>query len=237
MEIIIYTPEAICSVVFDGCNVHHKFETGGILVGPKAYKRIITDVIPSSVYAERGTTTYFQSEQDVKILNQQLKDFQSEGYDFKGYYHKHPSGMFNLSYGDKVTCSEILRDPNYKINNHLIMCIVTKSAIQPFPVFSYTVSLTDHLRVNVLRNEIKILPRTCALECAECFEPSFKEARYGHNDTEQYFRGIKKKATGNSIWASRKRESDRMLPERKAGAQKDRHLSKKQRVAPQQIKQ
>ena len=236
MEIIIYSPEAICSIIIDCYNVRHKFETGGILVGPKAYKRIITDVIPSSVYAERGTATYFQSEQDVEILNQQLKGFQSGGYDFKGYYHKHPSGMFNLSYGDKATCSEILRDPNYKINNYLIMCIVTQSAVQPFPMFSYAVSLTNHLRVNVSRNEIKILPRTCVLECAECFEPSFKGARYGHNDTEQYFRGIKEKATGNSIRASRKRESDRMLSERKVGAQKDRHISKKQRVSPQQIK-
>ena len=115
-------------------------ETGGIIIGPKKHKNIITDIVPSSAYAERKASTYYQSQDDVDFLNSELKKFQAKGYDFSGYYHRHPSGMFYLSQGDLQTCESILTNPDYKINNHLIMCIITESQGN-FPVFCYTVSI------------------------------------------------------------------------------------------------
>lgn len=163
-------------MVFDCISQDNNLETGGILIGPKQHNRIVTDIIPSTIYAERKSTTYFQSEKDVQILNQNLAVFQNRGFDFKGYYHKHPPNFHDLSAGDKNTCREILLSKNYHINNHLIMCILTKSSVHPFPLFSYFVSLeNENTTVSIKNSEIKILPKVCLEECAQCFENSQSE--------------------------------------------------------------
>ena len=61
MENILFSNEAICSMVFDCISQDNNLETGGILIGPKQHNRIVTDIIPSTIYAERKSTTYFQS--------------------------------------------------------------------------------------------------------------------------------------------------------------------------------
>jgi len=228
MESIIYSPEAICSIIFDCYSVRRNSETGGILVGPTNNNRIVTDIIPSSVHAERGFATYFQTEQDVEILNQQLRDFQQKGYDFKGYYHKHPSGMFTLSAGDRATCLEILKDPDYKINNYLIMCIVTKSRVQAFPVFSYAVNLLNPANITVKRTEIKILPKTCIKEFMDFIEPNIKELRNEGIYTKQYSGKIEEYRTNDPLRSSNQKQDNYKLPERKARTLKDREISEKE---------
>lgn len=168
---LLFSVEAISSIMVE-CYRGVSSETGGVLVGPKLHKGIVTDVIPSTSFAERSPTTYCQNMKDVKILNRKLKEFQLKDQDFKGYFHRHPSGLCELSYGDKATCLDILQSPNYKINNFLIMCIITETRTQDFPVFSYITSLNEQKQVVVEKTSIQVLPKTCILKCAECFPPS-----------------------------------------------------------------
>jgi hypothetical protein len=51
------------------------------------------------------------------------------------------------------------------------MLIITDSHKQDFPLFSYSVSLDKNKNVVVQEMAVKILPKNCILECAECFEP------------------------------------------------------------------
>lgn len=211
MHNIIYSTDAICSMVFDCSSIIQNIETGGVLVGPRNYKKVVTDIIPSSVYAERKATTYCQNENDVEILNNQLREFQSRGYDFKGYYHRHPSGLFNLSHGDKIACLEILKDPNYKINNYLIMCIVTKSNYQSSPVFSYAVWLNSKNEIKVKKTGIKILPITCIQEFVDCFEPDIREDEDEGIHNRQCIRAIEEYKTGRVIRHSNKSRNNNKL--------------------------
>lgn len=178
MKNILFSLEAVSKILIECYKSNNNLETGGILVGPRQHKNIITDVLPSTSFAERRQVTYYQSAKDVYILNRKLKIYHKKGCDFRGYFHKHPSGMFQLSNGDNFTCIDILKNPNYKINNHLIMCIVTESPVQDFPMFLYVVSLDYNNETIIKKSSIKVLPKTCILECAECFEPSEKGANH-----------------------------------------------------------
>jgi len=168
---LLFSNESVGASIVECYRHQDNLETGGVLVGPKNQKGVVTDFIPSSHYAERKAATYFQSPKDVRILNRQLKKFQARGLDFKGYIHRHLFGLTNLSLGDKNTSKEILSSPNYKIDNFLIMCIIAESHTQDFPLFSYVVYLDKNKEVLIQKADICILPRICILECAECFEP------------------------------------------------------------------
>lgn len=177
--------EAAFSMLSD-CYRNGYMETGGILVGPMSVSRVVTDAIPSSVFAERAQATYYQSVEDVAFLNQQLREHQKRGRDFKGYYHQHPSGITRPSQGDLATCYEILTDSNYKINNKLMMIIVTDSSdCSALPIFAYNVSLDDSNIPVVTELPIKIMPKTCIMECiVDCFEeePQQTGGRYESDD-------------------------------------------------------
>lgn len=176
---LLFSLEAVSSMLVECYRGNHNQETGGILVGLKEHKGVVTDAIPSSMFAERKTATYYQSAQDVEILNQKLREYQIIGQDFVGYYHRHPSGFYRLSQGDLNTCEEIFESPNYKINNFLIMCIITESHVQDFPLFSYVVSLDVQGRVGVKKVGVNVLPKTCILECAECFGSVEVDSEWG----------------------------------------------------------
>tara|TARA_B100000315_G_C14544659_1_gene572643 strand:- start:277 stop:924 length:648 start_codon:yes stop_codon:yes gene_type:complete len=209
MEKIIFSLEAVSSILVECYRTIKNIETGGVLVGPRKFKRIVTDIIPSSIYAERQTATYYQSEKDVKILNLKLRQFQLNGYDFKGYFHKHPSGMFQLSHGDRRTCADIIQSPNYHINNFLIMCIITESHVQDFPLFSYAVSLSNTNNILVHKTDIHVLPRTCI---KESFEPLKEGVSHESNSSKQHIKRTKKETTSNVIRVTGKRNSDSKLP-------------------------
>jgi hypothetical protein len=189
---LLFSLEAVSSILVECYKSSRNLETGGILVGPKKHRGIITDIIPSTIYAERATATYFQSPKDVKILNHKLKVFQLKGYDFKGYFHKHPTGLFNLSHGDNASCKEILQSPNYRINNFLVMCIVTESYTQDFPIFSYIANLTKKREVVVEKTSIHVLPKFCITECAECFESQITGENHENHNVKQDSRKIEK---------------------------------------------
>ena len=155
-----FSIEAIMQVLNECYSMESRSETGGIFVGPRDAANVITHAIPSSVYAERGLTTYFQTEEDVKLLNKKLRKFQVRGEDFKGYWHRHPSGYTCLSPGDLGTAKGILQDPSYKINNNLLMTVITEDRQSNLPVFSYNVIL-DHGEVSLEDVQMVILPKCC----------------------------------------------------------------------------
>lgn len=169
MTKLIFTIEAIAGIFAECFGQHGRNETGGILIGPKDQPRVITDFEPSTAFAERAATTYFQNRQDVDVLNLKLRAFQSKGFDFKGYVHRHPKGMSRLSRGDLATAKEILLSPNYAINNHLIMSIVTQTRKKDFPLYSYGVSLEKKQKIKIKTAEHLILAKKCVLDCACCF--------------------------------------------------------------------
>lgn len=188
MEKLLMSLEAVCSILTE-CYSISGTETGGVLVGPKNHKRIITDIIPSSAHAERGRYTYYQSEKDVEILNSELRSFQGTGMDYKGDFHKHPSGYHVLSPedGDMKTCAEILQNSNYKINNYLLMLIITeKPELSSIPIFAYSVSLDKQRNVIVKEMSINVLPKSCIEECMDCFldEPVQEPIQDGGEDYE-----------------------------------------------------
>lgn len=161
MSRFIFSMEAVVKMVAKCFKaVCNETETGGVLVGPMSDRRIITDVIESSMYAERGAVTYFQSEEDVAYLNSQLRLYQARGYDFGGYWHLHPSGLYSLSHGDKDTCSGVLHNPSYKIDNLLLMVIIADvSGNSGLPLFAYAASFNEHAKLDVQRVPVKVMPK------------------------------------------------------------------------------
>ena len=73
MKNYLFSLEAVSSMLIECYRAGNSNETGGILVGPKKHKRIVTDIVPSSSFAERSTFTYYQSREDFEILNQELR--------------------------------------------------------------------------------------------------------------------------------------------------------------------
>ncbi|MCK5023628.1 MAG: Mov34/MPN/PAD-1 family protein [Candidatus Aenigmarchaeota archaeon] len=157
-EKCIFTPEAIGTILVDSYRDRDN-ETGGILIGPKGHSNIITEVIPSTEYADRTSVSYFQTDKDIAYLNHELRERQKDGYDYIGMFHSHPSRIKTFSNGDLETYYGMLTSPNYAINNHLISCIVTE-ADDDFPVFAYIVRLVNN-KVDVRRADIEIMPMQC----------------------------------------------------------------------------
>ncbi len=169
MEKILFSSNAVGSILVECYKRGRGLETGGILIGPKSHKNIITDVVVSSIHADRESSFYYQNEMDVKFLNQELRAYQLKGYEHKGNFHSHPTGMINLSQGDIDTSLNMLRSPSYKLNNNLIMCIVTESNHHAdIPIFSYIVSEDDNNNSVVKRMASRMLPKHCITECLEC---------------------------------------------------------------------
>lgn len=169
MEKILYSDEAMGKILVECYKRGTGIETGLILIGPKNHKNIVTDVIESTVHAERQSFTYFQNESDVQILNKKLRAHQKKGLEYVGTVHRHPPGMIRLSQGDKKTSAGMLQSPNYKLDNHLIMSIITESNHHVgLPIFSYIVSLDDENKPVVKQASSKMLPKHCISECLEC---------------------------------------------------------------------
>lgn len=223
MKNYLFSLEAVSLILVECYSVGNNIETGGILIGPQSHQKIITDVIPSTAYAEREACTYYQSEEDVRILNQQLMQYQARGYEFRGYFHRHPAGLDQLSHGDRVTCAEILNDPNYKINNRLLMCIITESNSK-FPVFSYVASL-EKGSVAINQVSMRILPKTCIEECMECFEAEpiieIGENNENHNAGQDAGR-TEEPGTSDTLRSSGKGCGDNQLSGKKAGPEESR---------------
>ena len=156
---ICFSQQAAFTMMNESLRVGEGLETGGVLLGPKAEKGLIADVIPSTSHAERQAATYFQSERDVKAMNRELRRAQARGLDFLGYWHKHPKGLCGLSAGDLGTSKGILLNPAYDIDNNLIMVIVTATRdSKKLPIFAYRVSLNKRGNVVVKELAVKILP-------------------------------------------------------------------------------
>ncbi len=167
MEHILFSSDAVSSILVECYKRGRSLETGGILIGPKNHKNIITDVIVSSDHAIREPSFYYQNEMDVVVLNKELRTFQKRGYEFKGDFHGHPSGLTRPSQGDIDTGMNMLQSPSYKLDNNLIMCIVTESNEHiGIPIFSYIVSLVDNKPI-VKQVTSKMLPKNCITECLE----------------------------------------------------------------------
>jgi len=210
MQTYLFSLEAISSILVECYRPNNNCETGGILIGPKSHKRIVTDILPSTAFAERQPATFYQSEEDVRILNRELKEYQARGYDFKGYFHKHPSGLYQLSHGDINTCAEILQSPEYKINNNLVMCIITESHSHSFPIFSYLASMSKDKRVIVNELSVKVLPKRCIEECMDCFEeqPAIEGVNYENHHLRQDCKGTEKPEASDTVRPSGETDSD-----------------------------
>ena len=169
METLLYGVEALTEIIEESCKSFAKgVETGGILIGPKDSSGIITDSVSSSAHAERHPYAYSFNEADTRALNLSLRSYQSRGFDFKGVWHLHPRHFTQLSAGDLETCAGILKDEkHYKINNRLVMNIVTLTEnMNGLPVFAYVVSLeNDEVAVKDVR--IKVMPRTLLEDVSE----------------------------------------------------------------------
>jgi len=219
MEKYLFSNAAIDQIMEECSKSGSNLETGGILIGPKQHRRIVTDVIPSSAYAERQACTYYQSEEDVRVLNQKLREFQDIGYDFKGYWHRHPSGMYQLSSGDLNTCAEVLVSPSYMIqNNLLLMCIVTESEGK-LTVFAYNTSLNNnHVVVQPL--SFKVMPKNIIQEVLKFLtnEPITKgDEDYESFHSGQNFRSNEKQERIYSVRVSAGRVSFRNLSRYETG--------------------
>lgn len=188
----------------------NNLETGGILIGPKDQESVITDSVASSIYAERRSYTYYQSEQDVEMMNKVLRKYQKQGYEFKGYYHRHSGGMYYLSSGDLATCDGILNDENYCTNNTLLMCIVTQTRSSKLPIFSYIVSLGANKKVVVKNVSSKILLKKCIENCMDSFKPkggSHENHLSGQNNEE-----IEEHGKDRTLWNPERESNNNQLP-------------------------
>lgn len=159
MKKFFFSVEAIMAVLNECYGMKGSQETGGIFIGPTDDNNIITHAIPSSIYAERGSITYYQSQEDIKILNKKIKQFFISGQDFKGYWHKHPSGIITLTDGDIETCLEMFHEPNYKIKNGALMTVISEGRGN-MPLHSYHVRLQNG-DVVVENVQMVILPQAC----------------------------------------------------------------------------
>lgn len=236
MKPILFSLEAVGGMLVECYRGSRGYETGGILVGPQSNERIITDIIPSTSFAERRAVTYYQTEKDVELLNEKLRNYQAKGCDFKGYFHKHPSGMKSLSAGDKGTCFEILTSPNYKINNLLIMCIITETQTHSFPLFSYLVSLNQSKKIIIQETTARVLPQNCIAECIDCFEPLKKGATSESIHIEQSLRRIKGQRKSRAVRTSRKQRNNHQLNKRKQEPKKNRNIREAEKSAHQNLK-
>jgi proteasome lid subunit RPN8/RPN11 len=236
MQSILLSVEAFASILVECHRGMGRWETGGIIIGPKRHPNVITDIIPSTSFAERRPSTYYQSEKDVWLLNQRLRQYQIDGCDFKGYFHKHPSGMKQLSSGDLRTCSNILQSPSYKINNHLIMFIVTQTSSLACPLFSYFVALGQNKEVLVKETRINILPKTCIEICSECFEPLDEGVSHESNSPGQDSRTTERKRSNTPLRSQRKQDSDNKFPKQEERPDKDGCISKKETTPNQNLK-
>ena len=163
---VIFSLEAICSILNECYRGGRAYETGGILIGPKSHSYIVTNFIPSSIHAEREFATYYQSENDAKILTKKIKPFEEKGYCYKGDLHSHPSGMVRPSVGDLACCADTLLDPDYGVNDNLITCIVTENHNEDsFPIFPYIINLNQRNEIVMQKAQIKVLPKRCIKEC------------------------------------------------------------------------
>lgn len=167
----LFSLEAVSTILADCYSHKPDKESGGILVGPKSFRRVITDVIPSTKYAERGYAHYFSTEMDARLINQQLRVFQRVGKDFKGDYHSHPGGLTSLSEDDEKSRLEILQSSNYKVNNLTISIIVAERNNQ-FPLYGYEISLNHHGELVINRIDIRVMPIKLIEEFLDCFEAS-----------------------------------------------------------------
>jgi len=189
MKNYLFSLEAVSLMLSECYRTGNSNETGGILIGPKKHKGIVTDIVPSSSFAERNTTTYYQSKKDVEILNQKLKQYQKLDYDFLGYFHRHPSGMYRLSQGDIATSKDILQSPNYAINNDLLMCIVTECHGQNgLPIFTYALNLNTNHNVVVQNSAIKVMPKDCIKKYMEYISTITKIKKTGGRDESNHIR-------------------------------------------------
>ncbi len=220
MQSLLFSNEAICGMLVECYRGRFGNETGGVLVGPKSNKRIVTDIIPSTSFAERRPASYYQNKRDVRILNNKLRDYQSEGYDFKGYFHKHPNGIKCLSMVDVQACAEILESDNYKIDNFLIMNIITETLNNSFPIFTYIVSVDQTNQVVIQKSSTKVLPVKCILECIDCFETSEE----GSKDED-----INNRPSGERI-----EEEGESRPVRTSGGGNDNHQLVEQKKEPEE---
>ena len=209
MNKCIFSLEAVGIILAESFRYENAIETGGILIGPKSNKNIITAAIPSTCHAERRSMTYFQSEEDIKILNAELREYQLKGFDYRGDWHRHPHGMSTLSDGDEDTCKEIFADSNYKVDNYLIMCVVTETPNLDFPVFTYEIKFMENKELSVEKIEMEVLPMKCIehfLECFKTMEVNDESNNHGHPAGT-----IERKPERRAIW-SKIRQNDIMLP-------------------------
>jgi proteasome lid subunit RPN8/RPN11 len=158
-EKFLFSLEAIGVVLVECYRNGTATETGGVLVGPKGCKHVVTHALPSSQHADRQSAMYQQTSGDVAFLNQQLRPLQMQGYDYVGDFHRHPRGLTVLSEGDRNTCRNIFDDPDYVVDGELTMCIITEGS-DCLPIFAYNVQPTEN-GVHVERFDIEIMPLHC----------------------------------------------------------------------------
>ncbi len=162
MKSYFFSLESVMEMLKESYRLGSACETGGILIRSDNHDNVITHAISSGETAERGQMTYFQGSDDVDFLNMQLRKFQEKGSDLAGYFHRHPKGMKRLSYGDLNTCMEILTSSNYKVDNRLVMVIITESHDRrDFPIFAYEVSLNAFGSIEVEDILCNVYPLNC----------------------------------------------------------------------------
>lgn len=214
MNKCLFSAESV-GLIYADCFSSGNVETGGVLIRPKNQKLVVTDIITSTDFAERSQYTYYQSEEDVEAMNSQLRQFQQRGYDFSGYYHLHPPGMSQLSHGDMQTAIEILKSPSYKLNNFLLMSIVTAIKGQ-FPIYVYGVALKNENQLAIKKLDVHILPKKCIQEFVEGTqdEPILEGERCENIHSGQDSKRIEKPTKGNSVRIQRKGGIDNKLPKK-----------------------
>ena len=79
MKKLIFSTEAIGSILTECYRLGTGKETGGIYIGSTKVKGVITNAIPSTDFAEREEYTYYQSPEDVEQINIKLRVHQSYG--------------------------------------------------------------------------------------------------------------------------------------------------------------
>ena len=208
MKSYIFSLEAVTGMLVECYRAENNLETGGILIGPKDQESIIIDSISSSIYAERQSYTYYQSEQDVEMMNEVLRKYQKQGYEFKGYYHRHPGGMYDLSPGDLSTCAGILNDESYCINNTLLMCIITETQNNKLPIFLYIASLGDDGNVIIKNISFKIFPKECIEKCIKAKGGGHDEDNVSGQNNEE----VEEHGKNRTLWAPKRENNNNQLP-------------------------
>ena len=214
MNKCLFSAESV-GLIYADCFSSGNVETGGVLIRPKNQRLVVTDIITSTAFAERSQHTYYQTKDDVNAMNSQLREFQQKGYDFNGYYHLHPPGMSQMSDGDGQTAIEILKSPSYKINNFLLMCIVTAIKGQ-FPIYVYGVALKNENQLTIKKLDVQILPKRCIQEFVEGTqdEPILKGVSCESIHSGQDSKRTEKPKKDNTVRIQRKGSIDNMLPKK-----------------------